>query len=83
MQVMLPDEGKGPSEDEPWQVGASPILPFWTSRVMSALAETVLPVPVIASMPSAREGVMSVRLEMRAVAVENFILIYWGLNFEF
>ena len=71
MQGMLPDAGSGEVSAEPEQVGASPTLPFWTSR-KTVVGEPMVPVPVMAKIPSAetREERRRVEAAKKVVVVK-------------
>jgi hypothetical protein len=91
---MLPDAGSGEVSADPEQVGASPTLPFWTSR-KTVVGEPMVPVPVMAKMPSAeaREDRRRVEAARRVVVVKcifgvvgrrcaEICLVYFGCSCE-
>jgi hypothetical protein len=71
MQGMVPDAGRGEVSAEPEQVGVSPTFPFCTSR-KTVVGEPMVPVPVIAKIPSAetREERRRVEAVKRVVVVK-------------
>lgn len=70
MQGIVPDAGSGEVSAEPEQVGASPTLPFCTSR-KTVVGESIVPVPVIAKIPSAETR----EERRRAEAVKRVVVV--------